>query len=106
MSQRNYEERTRREKPTPEQEEYDLYLFWPSLSNRDLSSGDPPSSPLYGVRFLLLAQFEWPANRIYAQPVSLYSESIDYDSSALGSEPPVCSPLALCLGRTYPYLSP
>lgn len=54
MSQRNYEERTRREKPAPEQEEYDLYLFWPSLSNRDLSSGDPLSSPLYGVRFYSL----------------------------------------------------
>ena len=105
MSQRNYEERTRREKPAPEQEEYDLYLFWPSLSNRDLSSGDSPSSPLYGVRFLLLTQFESPANRIYAQPVSLHSESSDYDS-VLSSTPPVCSPLALCLGRTYSYLSP
>jgi hypothetical protein len=107
MSQRNYEERTRREKPAPEQEEYDLYLFWPSLSNRDLSSGDSPSSPLYGVRFLLLTQFECPLNRIYAQPVSLHSESTDYDyeSSAFGSAPPVCSPLALCLGQTS-YLSP
>src|SRR5579863_4283116 len=90
MSQKNYEEWTRQEKPVPKQEEeYDLYLFWPSLSNRDLSSGDPPSSPLYGVRCLLLTQFEWPANRIYAQPVSLHSESTDYDSSALGSAPPV-----------------
>ena len=32
-------------------EEYDMYLFWPSLSRRDMSSdtGDTPSSPLYGV---------------------------------------------------------
>ena len=86
MSQKNYEEWTRQEKPAPKQEEeYDLYLFWPSLSNRDLSSGDSPSSPLYGVRFSLLTQFEWPADRIYAQPVSLHSESTDYDTSA----PPV-----------------
>ena len=35
-------------------EEYDLYLFWPSLSSRDVlsGSGDPPSSPLYGVWLL------------------------------------------------------
>jgi hypothetical protein len=35
-----------------EEDDYDLYLFWPSLSSRDDSSGDPPSSPLYGVRLL------------------------------------------------------
>jgi len=87
MSQRNYEERTRREKPAPEQEEYDLYLFWPSLSNRDLSSGDSPSSPLYG-------------------PVSLDSESSDYDTSALDSAPPSPIMFAPVLDRRYRYPLP
>ena len=32
-----------------QEDDYDLYLFWPSLRNRDVSSGDPPSSPLFGV---------------------------------------------------------
>ena len=53
MSQRDQETHekswARRENPDPQEEDYDLYLFWPSLSNRDLSSGDTPSSPLYGV---------------------------------------------------------
>lgn len=32
-------------------EEYDVYLFWPSLCRENVSSsaGDTPSSPLYGV---------------------------------------------------------
>lgn len=34
----------------PTDEEYDLYLFWPSLSGQDVA-GDTPSSPLYGVRY-------------------------------------------------------
>ncbi|KAI0277636.1 hypothetical protein BGY98DRAFT_1097319 [Russula aff. rugulosa BPL654] len=52
-------------------EEYDVYLFWPSLSSRDVSSGagDTPSSPLYG-------------------PVSLDSESTEYDYSGFSSGPP------------------
>ena len=29
--------------------DYDLYLFWPSLRNRDVLSEDPTSSPLFGV---------------------------------------------------------
>lgn len=32
-----------------QEDDYDIYLFWPSLSNRDVSSEEPPSSPLYGV---------------------------------------------------------
>ena len=47
--QKNYEQRLRGSDPAQEEEEYDMYLFWPSLSNGDVSSGDPPSSPLYGV---------------------------------------------------------
>src|SRR5712672_1933721 len=39
-----------RENPGHEQDDdYDIYLFWPSRSNRDVSSGGPPSSPLYEV---------------------------------------------------------
>jgi hypothetical protein len=32
-----------------QEDDYDIYLFWPSLSNRDVSSEEAPSSPLYGV---------------------------------------------------------
>ena len=32
-----------------QEDDYDLYLFWPSLSNRDISSEESQSSPLYGV---------------------------------------------------------
>jgi len=45
---------SRQEQKIPEElstggdEEYDEYLFWPSLSRRYVS-GDTPSSPLYGV---------------------------------------------------------
>ena len=35
--------------PQNQEDDYDIYLFWPSLSNRDVSSDEPPSSPLYGV---------------------------------------------------------
>ena len=85
-----------REKPAPQQEEeYDLYLFWPSLSNRDVSSGDTPSSPLYGVWFLLLPSLSRLPTVLTLQPVSLHSESIDYDSSMLGSGPPVRSVLCI-----------
>jgi hypothetical protein len=30
-------------------DDYDVYLFWPSLNNREDSPRDSPSSPLYGV---------------------------------------------------------
>jgi len=63
---KTHEERVCRSNPAQEEEEYDLYLFWPSLSNRDVSSGDPPSSPLYG-------------------PVSLDSESTDLDYTGMSS---------------------
>jgi len=70
QEQKNPEKLTTGPKPT-EDEEYDVYLFWPSLSSRDVSSGpgDTPSSPLYG-------------------PVSLHSESTEYDYSGLSSGPP------------------
>jgi len=59
--------------PQSQEDDYDIYLFWPSLSNRDVSSEEPPSSPLYG-------------------PVSLYSESTtDYSYPGPNSGPP--SPL-------------
>jgi hypothetical protein len=35
--------------PQNQEDDYDIYLFWPSLSNRDVSSEEPSSSPLYGV---------------------------------------------------------
>jgi hypothetical protein len=51
QEQKNPEKLATGQKPTEGDEEYDVYLFWPSLSNRDVSSGpgDTPSSPLYGV---------------------------------------------------------
>jgi len=52
QEQKMLEKRALTTKPAEGQDEdYDLYLFWPSLSSRDVSSGsgDPPSSPLYGV---------------------------------------------------------
>ena len=54
LREENNYEKARREKlgQRPE-DDYDMYLFWPSLSNRNLSPGDPPSSPLYGVYFSL-----------------------------------------------------
>ncbi|KAF8274540.1 hypothetical protein EI94DRAFT_692312 [Lactarius quietus] len=59
--------------PQNQEDDYDIYLFWPSLSNRDVSSEELPSSPLYG-------------------PVSLYSESTtDYSYPGPNSGPP--SPL-------------
>jgi len=68
--QKSHEERVYRPKPAQEQDDdYDVYLFWPSMSSQDVSSGDPPSSPLYG-------------------PVSLRSESTDFDYSGLSSGPP------------------
>ncbi|KAF8481727.1 hypothetical protein DFH94DRAFT_405642 [Russula ochroleuca] len=58
-------------KPAQDQDDdYDVYLFWPSLSRRDVSSQDPSSSPLYG-------------------PVSLYSESTDFDSGWSGPPSPI-----------------
>jgi len=73
----------RREKPAPQEEDYDLYLFWPSLSNQDVSSRDTPSSPLYG-------------------PISIHSESTDYDSSVLGSGPPSPIMFAPALDSRFP----
>jgi hypothetical protein len=68
MSLRNQNEMARRERLAQDQEDdYDVYLFWPSLSNRGDSPGEPPLSPLY------------PA---------------DYDST-LGSGPPVRPALTL-----------
>ncbi|KAH9083544.1 hypothetical protein EDB83DRAFT_2562646 [Lactarius deliciosus] len=56
--------------PHNQEDDYDIYLFWPSLSNRDVSSDEPPSSPLYG-------------------PLSLYSESAtDYSYPGPNSGPP------------------
>jgi hypothetical protein len=52
QEQKNSKKPATEQKPTGGQdEEYDVYLFWPSLSSRDVSSGpgDTPSSPLYGV---------------------------------------------------------
>ncbi|KAF8472904.1 hypothetical protein DFH94DRAFT_142651 [Russula ochroleuca] len=74
MSQRdqeNHEERVRGTEPAQDQDDdYDVYLFWPSLSRRDVSSQDPSSSPLYG-------------------PVSLDSESTDFDSGLSGPPSPI-----------------
>ncbi len=48
--QKGHEGRALPEKrPQNQEDDYDVYLFWPSLSNRDVSSEEPPSSPLYGV---------------------------------------------------------
>jgi len=87
QEQKNPEKLTTGPKPT-EDEEYDVYLFWPSLSSRDVSSGpgDTPSSPLYG-------------------PVSLHSESTEYDYSGLSSGPP--SPITFApTGPTLEFQSP
>jgi hypothetical protein len=43
------EKRARCETADQNEHDYDIYLFWPSLSNRDVSSDEAPSSPLYGV---------------------------------------------------------
>ncbi|KAH9993958.1 hypothetical protein BJV77DRAFT_961616 [Russula vinacea] len=78
--QKNLEERDCGPEPPQEQDDdYDVYLFWPSLSRRDVSSQDPSSSPLYG-------------------PVSLYSESTDFDSSLSGPPSPItfAAPTADC----------
>jgi hypothetical protein len=46
------EGRARCETADQNDHDYDIYLFWPSLSNRDFSSDEAPSSPLYGVGFV------------------------------------------------------
>ncbi|KAH9975275.1 hypothetical protein BGW80DRAFT_1457596 [Lactifluus volemus] len=63
------EGRARCETADQNDHDYDIYLFWPSLSNRDFSSDEAPSSPLYG-------------------PVSVHSESTDFGYSGLDSGPP------------------
>lgn len=69
-----------------QEDDYDVYLFWPSLSNRDVSSEEPPSSPLYG-------------------PVSLYSESTaDYSYPGPSSGPP--SPLTFGSAPDFRFPSP
>ncbi len=48
--QKNREKRASGPKPTEGQDEdYDVYLFWPSLSSRDIFTRDTPSLPLYEV---------------------------------------------------------
>lgn len=83
--QKNPERLTRQNTMEGQDDEYDLYLFWPSMSGRDVSSdsGDTPSSPLYG-------------------PVSLHSESTEYDYSGFSSGPPspiTFAPPVDCLSR-------
>ncbi|KAH9965981.1 hypothetical protein BC827DRAFT_1181383 [Russula dissimulans] len=66
-----------------EDDEYDIYLFWPSRSKGDVSSEDPSSSPLYG-------------------PISLSSES-EYDCSwRSGSRSPSPVTFAPVVGCTSP----
>ena len=43
------EENARYEKGAEKEDEYDVYLFWPSRRNRDTS--EEASSPQYGVYF-------------------------------------------------------
>ncbi|KAI0305611.1 hypothetical protein B0F90DRAFT_1666463 [Multifurca ochricompacta] len=89
MSQRDEKQHEEKLRPAQGQEDdYDIYLFWPSLSNRDVSSEGPPSSsssPLYG-------------------PVSLYSESTDYYHPELDSGPP--SPLTFAPAPDFRFPSP
>ncbi|KAH9965976.1 hypothetical protein BC827DRAFT_1265055 [Russula dissimulans] len=73
-----------REKLEQEQDdEYDIYLFWPSRSKGDVSSENPSSSPLYG-------------------PISLSSES-EYDCCCRsGSRSPSPVNFAPVVGCTSP----
>jgi hypothetical protein len=66
---KNTEKLVMGQKPTErEDEEYDMYLFWPSLNSRDVSSGPgDTASPLYGVCLLTTpTEFELRAKCTYA----------------------------------------